>query len=64
VKLEAARLGGKWVTTKAALMRFMAAQTPDLEEPSPAPKIRTHVQRMRDQEQVERQLDEIFGVAD
>jgi hypothetical protein len=43
-------------------MRFMAAQTPDLEEPSELPKIRTPRQRQRQVEQAERQLDEWFGL--
>jgi hypothetical protein len=28
VKLEAARLGGRWLTTRAAITRFMSALTP------------------------------------
>ncbi|OAI40492.1 hypothetical protein AYO40_00735 [Planctomycetaceae bacterium SCGC AG-212-D15] len=62
VKLEAARLGGKWVTTKAALMRFMAAQTPNLEELKQLPKIRTPAQRQRAAEEAGRRLDEWFGL--
>jgi DNA-binding XRE family transcriptional regulator len=58
VKLEAARLGGKWVTTKAALMRFMAAQTPNPDQPSPLRHVRTPTQRQRHLERVERELDE------
>jgi hypothetical protein len=36
VKLEAARLAGKWVTTPAAIRRFVEAQTPRTDsEPAP-----------------------------
>jgi hypothetical protein len=41
VKLEAGRLAGKWITTAAALRRFVAAQTPSLSldcQPTPAPR--------------------------
>jgi hypothetical protein len=31
VKLEGARLGGRWVTTAGAIRRFIAAQTPSLD---------------------------------
>jgi hypothetical protein len=34
VRLEALRLGGKWVTSLEALQRFAEAQTPMLEQPS------------------------------
>lgn len=34
VRLEALRLGGKWVTSLEALQRFAVAQTPMLEQPS------------------------------
>jgi hypothetical protein len=30
VRLEAARLGGRWLTSEPALRRFLAAQTPEL----------------------------------
>jgi hypothetical protein len=31
IKLEAARLSGKWISTRRALRRFVQAQTPSLE---------------------------------
>jgi hypothetical protein len=38
VRLEGARVGGRWLTTREALARFQAALTPDVTEPSgPAP---------------------------
>jgi hypothetical protein len=47
VKLEAARLGTRWLTSKAALTRYMTALTPvTLASPSPTPT-RTEAQRTR-----------------
>jgi hypothetical protein len=43
VKLEAARLAGKWVTTARAFARFVAGQTPTA-EPEP---FRTTAKRLR-----------------
>jgi hypothetical protein len=36
IRLEAARLSGRWVTTPQAIARFLEAQTPQLED-SPEP---------------------------
>src|SRR5947209_5991282 len=42
VRLEAVRVGGKWVTSIEALERFAAAQTPRLDDtPAPAPRTPT-----------------------
>ena len=35
VRLEAARIGGRWLTSRAALARYMAALTPIFGAPSP-----------------------------
>jgi hypothetical protein len=46
IKLEAARLAGKWVTTPGAVRRFIAAQTPrDPEAPAPVPRTPGHRRR-------------------
>jgi hypothetical protein len=46
VKLEAARLAGRWITTPAAIARFVGAQTPNLStEPTPDPGTPTQRQR-------------------
>ena len=38
IRLEAARLAGRWVTTPQAIARFLQAQTPDLDNvPGPFP---------------------------
>lgn len=46
IRLEAARLAGRWITTPAALSRFIARQTPDLNTPMP-PSAPTAAQRKR-----------------
>ena len=38
VKLEAARLAGKWITTPAAIGRFVEAQTPRPDDVPPVPR--------------------------
>jgi hypothetical protein len=55
VRLEAARVGGRWLTSAPALARFMAAQTPRLGEPAPAP--RTPGRRRRASEAAARELE-------
>lgn len=57
VRLEASRCGGRWLTTMAAVERFIAAQTPRLnDEPTPAP--RTPGQRERAQRRAGKLLDD------
>jgi hypothetical protein len=46
VKLEAARLAGKWVTTPGAVRRFVLAQTP-ADSAGEVPKRRTEAQALR-----------------
>lgn len=46
VRLEAVRVGGRWITSKEALQRFAEALTPRLDN-SPAPSMRTTAQRTR-----------------
>jgi hypothetical protein len=56
IKLEAARLAGKWVTSPGAIRRFVAAQTPALNgEKAPTP--RTPGQRSKAAEIASKQLD-------
>jgi hypothetical protein len=47
VRLEAMRLGGRWLTSMEALQRFAARQTPDLERCSSAPTLRTPARRRK-----------------
>jgi hypothetical protein len=53
VKLEAVRLGGRWITSIEALARFAERLTP---QPEPSP-IRTPRQRRRAAERAERELE-------
>jgi Protein of unknown function (DUF1580) len=38
VRLEAARLGGRWLTSREALQRFSAKLTPSTDAEAPAPR--------------------------
>jgi Protein of unknown function (DUF1580) len=58
VKLEAARLGGKWVTSREALQRFSERLTPDLNQ-SNEMIIRSPNMRRKAVERAEKQLDQI-----
>lgn len=62
LRLEAARIGGRWLTSAAAIERFIRAQTPAL-DPEPTTKSattnRTAKQRARDTERTRRELDQI-----
>lgn len=58
VKLEAARLAGKWITTPAAIGRFVEAQTPRPDDaPPPAP--RTSGVRRRAADRATRELERL-----
>jgi hypothetical protein len=57
VRLEAARLAGKWVTTPGAIRRFAAAQTPSLAadaKVAPSPS-----RRQREKERAARELNKM-----
>jgi hypothetical protein len=60
VRLEAVRLGGRWVTSSAALERFIAAQTPSLEGGEKATS-RSYTQRQHAAERAAKELKK-FGV--
>ena len=58
VRLEAARVGGRWLTSREALQRFADALTPQMGgESAPAP--RTPGQRRRAHERATRQLEQV-----
>ena len=58
VRLEAIRLGGRWLTSREALQRFAERLTPSLDsEPPPAP--RTANQRRRASEVAARELEKM-----
>ena len=60
VKLEAARIAGKWVTTPGAIRRFVAAQTPNLTDtPLSAPPPRSTNRRRRASEKAAAELEKM-----
>jgi hypothetical protein len=61
VRLEAVRLGRKWVTSRQALQRFTAALTSTLENSPTPPRPRTPGQRQRASERAERELESAGG---
>lgn len=56
VKLEAIRLGGRWITSREALQRFAERLTPSL-DPRPAPAPRTDARRRRAAERAAAELE-------
>lgn len=59
VKLDALRLGGRWVTSREAIQRFAEALTPRPDAPVPSQTSRTAAQRRRDSDRAGRELDNI-----
>jgi hypothetical protein len=58
IRLEAARLAGRWVTTPGAIRRFVQAQTPPLDG-GPAPAPRSPGVRQRASERAGKELDRV-----
>src|SRR5262245_5802633 len=58
IRLEAVRVGGRWLTTREALQRFAEALTPRPDAP-PAPAPRTAGQRARAAEKAGKQLEKL-----
>jgi hypothetical protein len=58
LRLEAARVGGRWLTSAQAVERFIRAQTPDLDA-TERPCARTPRQRERAAERAGKQLERI-----
>lgn len=56
VRLEAVRLGGRWLTSREALQRFAESQTPDLDRKAP-PGPRSAAARKRRSERAARELE-------
>jgi hypothetical protein len=56
VRLEACRLGSKWITSREALQRFVERLTPPLDR-APGPVPRSPAQRQRASERAGKQLD-------
>jgi hypothetical protein len=58
VRMEAVRLGGKWITSREALQRFTAALTPVLSD-TPPPPPRTPGKRQRASERAACELEKL-----
>jgi hypothetical protein len=58
VRLEAIRLGGRWVTSREAIQRFAEALTPQIPSVLSTPA-RTSSQRQRAAEQAGRELEQL-----
>ncbi len=58
VKLEAIRMGGRWLTSLQALQRFAQALTPNQEEP-PAKPPRSPASRQRASKRAAEQLEKV-----
>ena len=56
VKLEAVRLGGRWMTSRQALQRFAEALTPRLSDAPASPLPRGPAARRRESERAEAEL--------
>ena len=56
VRLEVARLSGRWLTSEPAIERFLAAQTPRADQPTPVAP-RTPTARQRASERAAKQLE-------
>jgi hypothetical protein len=59
VRLEAARLAGRWITSAGAIRRFVLAQTPHDATTESTPRQRTRRQRRRDGELVAKELESL-----
>jgi hypothetical protein len=61
IRLEAVRLGGRWLTSREAIQRFAERLTPSLESPAiQAP--RTPLRRKRAAEHAARKLEKAAGI--
>jgi hypothetical protein len=59
VRLEGIRLGGRWLTSREALIRFSEALTPRLDGAAKSPTPRTARQRSVGHQRAERNLDQL-----
>ena len=60
VRLEAIRMGGRWLTSIPALQRFAAAQTPNFDEPVP-PSARSIAAKQRAQQHAEKETQALVN---
>lgn len=59
VRLDAVRLGARWMTSRQALQRFAEKLTPKLDDTVPAPAPRTQRQRQRASERAAAVLEKM-----
>lgn len=59
VRLEAVRLGARWVTSREAIARFSRRLTTPTDAPTTTSKRRTPSQRERDNQAAKKQLEKI-----
>jgi hypothetical protein len=59
VRLEAARLGSRWMTSAAALQRFSQKLTPRLDDNEAAPTVRTATRRQAANERADAELSRL-----
>jgi hypothetical protein len=57
IRLEAVRLGRRWITSREAIQRFAERLTPQLGESEPVRSTRTAVERGRAAERAAKQLE-------
>jgi hypothetical protein len=56
IRLEGCRLGDRWIISREAIARFVAALTPEMDHAEPAPAPRTPGQRTRSAERAAAKL--------
>jgi hypothetical protein len=61
VRLEAVRLGNRWVTSREALQRFALALTPRLDSKADPPNVRTATNRQRASHKAATELEQ-YGI--
>jgi hypothetical protein len=59
VRLEAVRLGGRWMTSREAIQRFGERLTPRLDSDTDVPVVRTAAHRKRSDQRAAKELDKI-----
>lgn len=57
LRLEAVRLGGRWLTSGPAIERFISRQTPQFADADPAPTPRTAKQQAKATERAGKKLE-------
>jgi hypothetical protein len=60
IRLEAVRLGGRWLTSEQAIQRFIDRQTPNLDT-DPTPRAPTPTQRAKRADRARKKLETAYG---